>query len=253
MYILSKTIYFLINPLTWIAAILIWALLTKMPEKRLKLLRIGIFTFLFFSLAPIFQLFNWLHEVPLTDIRTIKKKYDIGIVLGGYVDRGVRPQDRMHFTSSNTRLMTSIELYHKGIIKKLLLSGGAFGATKEQSEAYKVYHFLLTLGIPKEHIIVEYASLNTRENADFSKKLIDKDYSNASLLLITSAWHMRRAKGCFKKVGLTVDTFSTDPFDGKILTAPYYYFFPNASILEAWRVLTKEWFGLLFYKILGYI
>lgn len=253
MYILSKAIYFLINPLTWITALFIWALLTKQPKKRLKLLRVGLFTLLFFSLAPIFQFFAWLYEVPLTDIRTIKKTYDIGIVLGGYSDDSIEPNDRLHFISSSTRLTTTVELYKKGIIKKILLTGGTFGENGKQTEADKAYQFLQTLGIPETDLIVERGSLNTQQNAAFSKKIIEKDYPSSQNLLITSAWHMPRAKGCFKKVGLPVDTFSTDPFQGRILTSIYYYFLPNATVLEAWRTLTKEWFGYVMYRVVGYI
>ena len=253
MYIISKAVYFILNPLTWIFGIFVWALLSKRPQKRLKRLRLGIFTLLFFSLAPIFQLFAWLYEVPLTNIETIKKQYDIGIVLGGYSDDSIKPNDRLHFNAASTRLTTTIELYKRGIIKKILLTGGTFRAIDKQTEADKAYQFLLTLGIPKEDLVIERGSLNTRENALFTKKLVEKDFPNTSTLLITSAWHMPRARGCFKKVGLKTDTFSTDPFSGKILTSIYYYFFPNATVLEAWRMLTKEWFGFLTYKLLGYI
>lgn len=253
MYIISKAIYFLINPLTWITVIFVWALLAKTSKKRRKLLRIGVFVFLFFSLAPIFQLFTWMYEVPLTDIRTIKKTYDIGIVLGGYSDDSIEPIDRLHFTSSSTRLTTTIELYKRGIIKKILLTGGTFGENGQLTEADKAYQFLLTLDIPKTDLIIERGSLNTQQNAAFSKKIIDKDYPNTQNLLITSAWHMPRASRCFKKAGLSVETFSTDPFQGKIITSIYYYFFPNATVLEGWRVLTKEWVGYMMYKVLGYI
>jgi hypothetical protein len=85
--------------MTWILTLLIWALLSKTAAKRLKFLRLGIFTFLFFSFAPIFQFFAWTWEIPLTDMRTMEKKYDIGIVLGGYSNDAVKPNDRLHFLS----------------------------------------------------------------------------------------------------------------------------------------------------------
>ena len=225
----------------------------KIKEKRLKLVKIGVFTLLFFSFTPIFQLFAGMWEIPLTDIRTMKKTYDIGIVLGGYSDDSVEPNDRLHIISSGTRLTTAIELYKKGIIKKILLTGGTFTFNEEKlSEADKANQFLLTLNIPAADIIMERGSLNTYQNAAFSKKIVEKDYPNASCLLITSAWHIRRARACFKKTGLACDTFSTDPFDGKLLTSFAYYFFPNTSVLEGWRSLIKEWFGFTMYKIMGY-
>ena len=255
MYIISKIIYFFINPITWIAILLIWALLTKSQGKRLKFLRLGLFTFLFFSLAPIFQIFAWMWEVPLTDIQKMETQYDIGIVLGGYSDDGIEPNDRLHFNTSGTRLTTAIELYKKGIIKNILLTGGTFSLSDSiQSEAEKAYLFLQTLGIPDSNIIIERGSLDTHQNATFTKKLIDKDYKDASMLLITSAWHMRRSRACFKKAGFDdIATFSADPFEGRIITSWNYYFFPNATVLEAWRSLIKEWFGFTVYKLFGYV
>ena len=253
MYVLSKSIYFLINPLTWIFILFAWALLTKRKYRRFKLLRLGVFTFIFFTFTPIFQAFAWLWEIPLTDMRKMERTYDIGIVLGGYSDDSVQPDDRLHFISSSTRLTTTIELYKKGIIKKILLTGGTFSFDeKNLSEADKAARFLATLDIPKEDIILERGSLSTYENAVFTKKMVAKEYPNASCLLITSAWHMRRSRACFKKAGLSFDTFSTDPFKGKMLTSPAYYFFPNTTVLEAWRSLIKEWFGFLMYKMAGF-
>ena len=255
MYIISKIIYFLINPITWISILLVWALLTKSQEKRLKFLRLGLFIFLFFSFAPIFQIFAKMWEIPLTDIRTMETQYDIGIVLGGYSDDGVEPNDRLSFNTSGTRLTTSIELYKKGIIKKILLTGGTFSLKDSvQTEAEKAHQFLQTLGIPDSNIIIERGSLDTHQNATFTKKLIDQEHKDASLLLITSAWHMRRSRACFKKAGFkNIETFSADPFDGRIITSWNYYLFPNTTVLEAWRSLIKEWFGFAVYKIFGYV
>jgi uncharacterized SAM-binding protein YcdF (DUF218 family) len=255
MYIISKIIYFFINPIIWIAILLAWSLITKHQGQRLRLLRWTVFAFLFFTLAPIFQIFAGIWEAPLTDIRTMEKKYDVGIVLGGYLDSGVKPKDRLHFTSSGTRLTTTIELYKKGIVKKILLTGGNFSFQDSiVTEADKAAQFLQILGIPDSNIIIESNSLDTRENAVFSKKMIQQQGAEASVLLITSAWHMRRAEACFQKVGFkTLDTFSTDPFSGRIITSWNYYLFPNTTILEAWRILIKEWVGFAIYKLVGYL
>lgn len=253
MFILSKAIYFLINPTTWITVAFVLALFKK--RHRLKFLRIGLILFFFFSFIPIFQVFAYLWEVPLTDMDKIEQKYDVGIVLGGFSKGNVKPFDRLHFTSASTRLTTAIELYQRGIIKKILITGGSFVKPEGQlAEAERVQVFLRKMNIPEEDILIEGESLNTRENALFSKKIINKNIPNANqLLLITSAWHMRRSNACFKKAGLKCDIFSTDPFKGRLDTALYYYFFPSASALKGWQLLTKEWFGFVMYKIVGYI
>jgi uncharacterized SAM-binding protein YcdF (DUF218 family) len=252
MYILSKSIYFLINPIVWVTALLALALFRKKNQR--KYLKWGFFMFLFFSLAPIFQIFAWMWEVPLTDMRTMEKEYDIGIVLGGFSRGDVKPFDRLHFTSSATRVTTAIELYEAGKIKKILVTGGSFSVQEGQlAEGERTRLFLEKIGIPPEDIIIENKSLNTRENATLTKKLIDAEYSGSTCLLITSAFHMRRSKKCFEKVDLDCDTFSTSPFSTRINKAIYYYPFPNGSVLESWQMLMKEWVGYVMYKMVGYI
>ncbi len=252
MYILSKAIYFLLNPIVWIFAAFLAALLWK--KHRLKLLRTGIFLFLFFSLAPIFQLFAYLWEIPMTNIDKMEEQYDIGIVLGGFSKGSIKPYDRLHFASASTRLTTTLELYQRKKIKKILISGGSFAVNEGQvAEAERVHNFLKKLNIPEEDIIIENQSLNTRENGALTQQLINEKYKGSSCLLITSAWHMKRAKACFNKAGLELETFSTDPFAGRIDTSIYYYFFPNPSVLQGWQLLAKECFGYTMYKIVGYI
>lgn len=153
MYILSKSIYFLINPIVWITALLALALLRKKNQR--KYLKWGFFMFLFFSLAPIFETFAYIWEVPLTDMRTMEKEYDIGIVLGGFSKGSVKPFDRLHFTSSATRVTTAIELYQAGKIKKILVTGGSFSVQKGQlAEGERTRLFLEKTGIPPEDIIM---------------------------------------------------------------------------------------------------
>jgi len=252
MFILSKAIYVFINPITWITIAFLIALFRK--KERLRYLRIGVILFFFFSFIPIFQAFAYFWEVPLTDMDKMEKRYDVGIVLGGFSKGSVKPFDRLHFTSASTRLTTAIELYQRGIIKKILISGGSFVKPDGQlSEAERVLVFLKKMKIPDSDIITEAQSLNTRENASFSKKVLAEKIPNAKALLITSSWHMRRSQACFVKAGLKCDSFSTDPLKSRLDTALYYYFFPSPSALKAWQLLAKEWFGFAMYKIVGYI
>ena len=72
----------------------------------------------------------------------------------------------------------------------------------EKSEAILTRELLIRLGVPDSAIIVEPASRNTYENALFTREILKEKYPNATprLLLITSAWHMRRSMGCLPSV-----------------------------------------------------
>jgi uncharacterized SAM-binding protein YcdF (DUF218 family) len=121
---------------------------------------------------------------------------------------------------------------------------------KEVKEALVLEKLCIDLGIPKNDLIIETNSRNTRENAVFTKEIL-KNY-NQKTLLITSAFHMRRAAGCFKKAGFNFDMFSADPLELPVL-GPDDYFIPKAEPILKWTVIIKEWIGFVSYKIAGYI
>jgi uncharacterized SAM-binding protein YcdF (DUF218 family) len=111
---------------------------------------------------------------------------------------------------------------------------------------------LIKIGIPDSDVLTEEQSRNTRENAVYTAKILqDKTYSN--LLLITSASHMRRANGCFKKVGLNCDIYPTDYYSGARKYNFDHLFIPNARTLFNWNAFIHELFGIITYKVFGYI
>ena len=87
------------------------------------------------------------------------------------------------------------------------------------------------------------------------KKVLAKHPEIKSLLLITSAIHMPRAKACFTKAGFTdFDTFTTDHYTGKERAYKLDQFVvPNVSTLVCWKLLIKEWIGYTVYWMMGYL
>ena len=80
----------------------------------------------------------------------------------------------------------------------------------EYKESLETKKYLISHGIPKKDIITEHKSRNTKENAKFSAEILKKKYPNGKFILITSAWHMKRALLCFKRNNITIDGFATD-------------------------------------------
>ena len=107
---------------------------------------------------------------------------------------------------------------------------------------------LLNMGVKKEDIILERNSRNTMENAQQTAIIIGADTINKSLL-ITSGSHMRRAKLCFLKNNLNIETYSTDCISTDIPLTFNYLFIPNVQALEKWESLIHEWIGYIIYKI----
>src|ERR1051326_3616429 len=200
-FFISKILSFLISPFTWIFALLAFGLLTKNIKRKKRSLITSLVLFYFFSNGFLLEEVSRLWEIPGTPYKELKT-YDAGIVLGGMLEYDMK-LDRIQFERGADRLFQAVELYKTGVIKKILFSGGS-GSIEfpYMKEGMFVRRFLLTLGIPDKDIWIEGESRNTRENALFSKELIDKkNFSSGKFLLITSGYHMRRSLACFRKVG----------------------------------------------------
>jgi uncharacterized SAM-binding protein YcdF (DUF218 family) len=142
-----------------------------------------------------------------------------------------------------------------GKIKKILITGGqGLNPVNLQSEAEVLKRFLVMTGIPEEDILIENQSKNTAQNAEFSKTLLkEKGIStNQEFILITSAFHMSRAKGCFDKVELKTITFPTDYYSSDTKFDIPILFFPDPYSIFIWHKLVKEWIGIAVYRVVGY-
>jgi uncharacterized SAM-binding protein YcdF (DUF218 family) len=253
-FIISKALYFFINPFTWILISLFIYLFVK-REKWKKGSKISlIFCLIFFSNTFIFIEFERLWEIQGTPISKVKK-YEVGIVLSGMFDYN-NDLKSLSTRRGTDRIWQALTLYKKGKIKKILITGGSgYVSDRGLDEANQLKVVLLIWGIPEKDIIVESKSKNTYENAVETKKVLTRSYPHITkCLLITSAQHMRRARAIFKKQGFKCDTFSTDLYSGP--KRNYYwdqFIVPDVETLFNWNGLIKEWIGFVVYDIRGYL
>jgi uncharacterized SAM-binding protein YcdF (DUF218 family) len=183
------------------------------------------------------------------------KKAEVGIVLTGMAEYNT-DLNVISIRRGGDRIWQAITLYHKGKIKKILISGDSGYITdRGLHEAKQMKEVLIGWGIPEKDIITEDISRNTHENAVETKKLLNRSYPHLSkFILITSGIHMTRSKGCFDKIGLKCDTYSTDLYTGP--NRNYFwdqYFIPSVSNFENWNHLMKEFIGYQTYDLIGYI
>ncbi len=193
-------------------------------------------------------------EVPPINISSITKPYPIGVVLCGITNTRLKPKDRVHFQKGADRIIHAVQLYKEGKIKKILISGGSGSLLyPEESESSDLNQFALMTGVKKRDIILENESRNTHENALFSGKIIEEEKLKGNVLLITSAFHMKRAQACFKKENVKFDVFSTDLYSGEMEYSPNSLIVPSIGAIKTWTILIKEWLGMVAYKLSGYI
>ncbi len=208
--------------------------------------------FLFFSNPFIADEFMRQWEVPAIQQEKMHN-YDVGILLTGMCTYD-QTFNRINFENSSDRLLQTVDLYHKGIIQKIFISGGS-GKLREPDflEARLLYDFMVQSGIPKEDIAYEIKSRNTHENSLESAQYLQPQTSDSTFLLITSAFHMRRAAACYKKAGFECDYYSTDRLTGNRKFHIEHLIVPSVSALHRWEILLREWTGSIMYKLNGYV
>ena len=189
-------------------------------------------------------------------ISAINKVYDVGVVLGGFSNGGVTKDiGRLQFSNPANRLTDALYLYKTGRIHKILISGGEGGLFKlGLSEAQVCKDFCLVMGVRDTDLLLETQSRNTNENALFTKAFLAKaGLAQAKCLLITSAFHIRRATGCFRKRGVDVEPFPVQFIGEKFKWDAQNIFSPDDECLWEWQSLLKEWIGSIVYWVAGYI
>jgi uncharacterized SAM-binding protein YcdF (DUF218 family) len=254
-FILSKLLFFLTLPTVWLMGLLLWALRTSNELYRRRLLRTALGLTVLMT-NPLFSnaVFNAWEAKPVA-MTALKDTFDIGIVLGGFGKFDVHPyKDRLNFNYASNRLSDAMVLYKKGIIRKILISGGDGRITGENvDESMATGNYLKSLGIPDSVIILEGKSRNTFENALFSKQMVDKTNPKASILLITSAFHMRRSEGCFRKAGFKFTSFPAHFVAERLQWDGNSTIEPDDLNFQKWNMFIKEWLGYVVYWIKGYI
>lgn len=250
-FFLSKILFFLLLPITWVVVLLTYAWLTKRNDRRrlagglaLLLLLLGSNSFLINE-----AFLGWEKEpVPVEQVGS----YDAGIILTGFTSLEKSPHDRVYTNKGSDRFLHTLMLYKTGHIRKIIVSGGLGMLRKiRHSEAAEVKTLLLLSGVPEEDILLEDKSHNTYENAQFTRKLLQQHPELKRVVLITSAFHMRRASACFTKAGIAHLAFPADFYSSDRL-ARFEYLFPSAEALAGWSRLLHEIGGFLIYKISGY-
>ncbi len=175
------------------------------------------------------------------------------IVLGGAIDaEASAAHHRPIIRSAADRVTAAAMLARQYPNARLVFSGGSGNLVlTDAKEADYAAELFESLGIPKAQLTMERLSRNTQENAEFSKALVAPK-PGERWLLVTSAVHMPRSVGLFRKAGFEVEPY---PVDWRLGERSDLYMFDSMAIegLTNTGVAMSEWLGLLAYRITGKI
>ncbi len=133
------------------------------------------------------------------------------IVLGGAVDQQMtRLRGPIELTEAADRMTEGVLLARRFPDAKLVFTGGSAALLgSPYREAQVAEQLFLGLGIPKERLVLESESRNTYENAIFTREVLQPKAGDV-WLLVTSAAHMPRSMGIFRKAGINVTPYPVD-------------------------------------------
>ncbi len=173
------------------------------------------------------------------------------IVLGGAVNEQIaRDRNQVALNEAATRMTEGAALARLYPQALLVFSGGS-GALVDSSakEADVARRLWRELGVPESRMLFEDRSRNTFENARFTIDLV-RPQNGEKWLLVTSAYHMPRAIGVFRALGMDPEPF---PVDYRTLGNAMDYRPPGdgARAIVNFEMAAREWVGLLVYRLTG--
>jgi hypothetical protein len=263
MFLASKLLIFLTQPLAWVGALVLAALVLLRPQRTgltadrrgrwgLRTLWLALFVLLVQGWEPLPDAVLRALEDPYTAAPNAQQvqKYHGMVVLGGALEssRVWEGRSQPALNDAGERMLAPLALLRQKPDLELLFTGGE-GELWGQglSEAARARIFYEAIGLQPQHLRMEDRSRTTYENAIFSARLSGVDPTQP-WLLVTSAWHMRRAMATFQKAGWNVTPYAVDFSTGSSTDWTTYSLVRGS---RKWAVLLHELLGLLAYRLSG--
>jgi uncharacterized SAM-binding protein YcdF (DUF218 family) len=180
------------------------------------------------------------------------RRFDAIVVLGG----GVYPKGTLRPANTLTgysieRTLCGADLFARGLAPSILFSGGDASIFEEGPvEAVEMKRLAMRLGVLEDAILLETQSRTTYEGAVAVKAML----GGKSVLLVTSASHIPRALGLFRKQGVDATPYPCGYISrhrSGTANLSVLDFFPQVEALKINTQMISEMVGILVYRTLG--
>lgn len=258
MFLVSKLVGILTDPATLVLLLLAlgWLLGLSRRNRRKGQVLVGVALGLVavLAVAPVEQWgIAWL-ENRFPPPETMPDRVDGIIVLGGAIDPRISAaRGQVSIAAAATRVTALIPLARRYPEARLVYTGGAGDPfNQDLKEADYAEAFYGEQGLDTGRIVFERQSRNTRENATLTREAM-RPRPGETWLLVTSAWHMPRAVGCFRAAGWPVVAWPVD-YATTGLAVPWWKelrFNPGKGF-SGLGPLVHEVVGLISYRAMGW-
>lgn len=173
---------------------------------------------------------------------------DVIILLGAGLNENVTDLTGTGFPDGDMlgRIITATRLQRRLNIPVIIASGKVY--PEGEAGAPVDRRIMIDLGVDPTNIIVEKKSRNTYENAQFSSRIC-QDLGYKKPILLTAAYHLKRAQMAFQTTGLATIPFPAYRFSSDNPVFFWRCFLPSHNSFETSCVAIREYLGLLYYML----
>jgi uncharacterized SAM-binding protein YcdF (DUF218 family) len=253
-FFLSKTLGIMLLPtnfliLTGLCGALLLA--TRLASLGRKLLAVAIVLLALSGFSPLGNLVLYPLESRFPPWDAAHGAPDGIVVLGGSIDADISAaHGTAVFTGAADRVIAAAELARKYPKARIIFTGGSANLVSDQArEADYAAAIFERLGISKDRLEIDRRARNTRENAEFSKALAAPKIGER-WLLVTSAYHMPRSVGLFRKAGFAVEPYPVGWLTGGKADLFTFDIFAVEGLVR-FDTGVREWIGLVAYGVTG--
>jgi uncharacterized SAM-binding protein YcdF (DUF218 family) len=259
MYFLSKTLGNLCQPVGFIWLVLIICLIRALNKREKQLsLFIGSLTLLITVVGST--------KIPAFLLSTLEKPYavkdlnrlpecDAVVLLGGTHNFSSFGVNSIEVNQAFDRVITAVELVRLNKGKALVIGGGEYSAGNQIGlNGQLVADWLVNWKLIDAPIhVLEYSS-NTKDESMHTMHLAKKKHWK-KIILVTSAWHMRRSEALFSRTELEIFPVGAD-FEGISSMESDYNIENIIPTHKGFKIIGSylhEQVGWLYYKLRGWI
>lgn len=244
MIYLHKIFPLIFSPLMLIIVLIIFGVIIN--SKKISL--IGIFILIICSLPIVSdKLIAYLEsDYQLTKPSNIIST-DAIVVLSG-MTRAINSKDGLdyEFSEASDRIFAGINLFKEKKAPKLILTRGKLPWSVGIPEGEYLKDIVIKNGISENNILLTENVENTDQEAKAIKKLLSID--KPKVILVTSAFHMPRARIVFEAAGINVVPFAVD-FQKESSKQTFMSFMPSAKSFYDTSFFVREMIGRVYYNI----
>ena len=250
-FIISKVLLYLLLPPAGLLLLMLAGLILLRRHRNTgrTLVAAGIILLYGLSLNPVADRLIRPLEAHYRPIPEGPVMADTIVVLGGGArDLSWVPKEPEPSEGSLERLVGALQLARRHHLPLVITGGSGEPVPGSVREADAMAAAAIRLGFPAKDIVIENRSRNTWENAEAIQKLLP----GKTIILVTSAFHMRRSVGMFKKQGFSVLPAPVG-YRSQTRHGSFTDYIPQATTLETSSTAIAEHLSLVWYRMTGTI